>query len=109
MEWCAIFVSWCADQCGYLGDVIPRFDDVVCGVEWFRKRSQWESRDYEPRPGNLIFLDWEQDGIPDHVGIVTGCDGGTVSTIEGNAGDSVCAAAYAVGSVSIYGYGAPGY
>lgn len=109
VEWCAIFVSWCADQCGCLRDTVPRFDEVARGAEWFRERDQWESRDYEPRPGDIIFFDWEQDGRPDHVGIVSSCDGSTVHTVEGNSGDAVNELSYTVGAATIYGYGVPAY
>ena len=31
VEWCAIFVSWCADQCGYIdAGIVPKF--AGCGV-----------------------------------------------------------------------------
>jgi len=33
VEWCACFVSWCADQCGYLdAGVMPKFCSCVLGV-----------------------------------------------------------------------------
>lgn len=41
VEWCAVFVSWCADQCGYLDDIIPKFAVVDDGVNWFKSRSLW--------------------------------------------------------------------
>lgn len=41
VEWCAVFVSWCADQCGYLDDIIPKFAVVDDGADWFKARSLW--------------------------------------------------------------------
>lgn len=33
VEWCACFVSWCADQCGYIDSgIIPKFSFVSDGV-----------------------------------------------------------------------------
>ena len=106
VEWCAIFVSWCADQAGYIEDeAIPKFDGVRPGVEWFQERDRWENRDYEPYPGDLIFFDWQNDNLPDHVGIVEKCEDGMVYTIEGNADDVVSQHSYPVNSNAIYGYG----
>ena len=43
VEWCAIFVSWCADQCGYLdAGILPKELNVIPYVEWFRERDQWQ-------------------------------------------------------------------
>ena len=110
VDWCAIFVSWCANQCGYLeSGVIPRFSVVERGEEWFRSRNAWQGRSYIPKAGDLIFLDWGPDGECDHVGIVESCDGQTVVTIEGNSGDTCRRCEYLVGWPEIYGYGVPGY
>ena len=37
VNWCACFVSWCADQCGYIdAGVIPKFAACVDGAAWFQ-------------------------------------------------------------------------
>ena len=57
VEWCACFVSWCADQCGYLDSgIVPRFSLCSDGVDWFSGNGQWQSRSYEPSAGDIIFL-----------------------------------------------------
>ena len=95
VEWCAIFVSWCADQCGYLdAGVLPKMEGVRPYVDWFIERGQWQGRGYEPSPGDIIFFDWESDGLADHIGIVKIVDGGYVCTIEGNAGDMCTCCTY---------------
>jgi len=110
VEWCAIFVSWCADQCGYLdAGVLPKELNVIPYVEWFRERDQWQYRDYEPSPGDLIFYDWEGDGLADHVGIVERVEDGVVYSIEGNAGDRCIENSHYLGTSPIYGYGTPAY
>lgn len=109
-EWCACFVSWCADQCGYIeSGIIPKFAGCVDGANWFKSRNQWHDRNYEPKAGDIIFFDWGGDGATDHVGIVEKCENGTVYTVEGNSGDACKQRTYAVGSSSIYGYGIPAY
>ena len=110
VEWCAIFVSWCADQCGFLeAGVLPRMEGVIPYVEWFQQRGQWQDRSYEPMAGDIIFFDWESDGLPDHVGIVDKCEGGMVYTMEGNANDACVQNRYYLASSPIFGYGLPLY
>ena len=106
VEWCACFVSWCADQCGYIeSGVIPKHSYCPTGVEWFRSRGQWQDRNSIPAPGTIIYFDWGGDGVADHVGIVESCDGSIVYTIEGNANNACKQLSYAVGDRRILGYG----
>ena len=110
VDWCACFVSWCADQCGYLDSgIVPKFAGCVDGANWFKGNGQWQDRNYEPTAGTIIFFDWENDGETDHVGIVEKCENGVVYTVEGNSGDACRQNQYSVGSSSIYGYGIPAY
>lgn len=110
VEWCACFVSWCANECGYIDTgVIPKFAGCVNGAQWFKDRGQWQDGSAEPVPGMIIFFDWEGDGETDHVGIVEKVENGTVYTVEGNSGDCCKLNSYAVGSGVIYGYGCPAY
>ena len=117
VEWCACFVSWCANECGYIDTgVIPKFAGCVNGVQWFRERGQWADNAIEPAPGMIIFFDWDnkgssgpQDGESDHVGIVQKVENGVVYTIEGNSGDSCRVNQYPVGHYEILGYGVVAY
>ena len=106
VEWCACFVSWCGDQCGYIeSGVMPKHSYCPTGVEWFRSRGQWQDRNSIPAPGTIIYFDWGGDGVADHVGIVESCDGSIVYTIEGNANNACKQLSYAVGDRRILGYG----
>ncbi len=110
VEWCACFVSWCANECGYIDTgVIPKFAGCVLGSQWFKDRGQWQDGSFEPSAGHIIFFDWEGDGETDHVGIVERVENGTVYTVEGNSGDTCRQNSYAIGSSVIYGYGIPAY
>lgn len=117
VEWCACFVSWCANECGYIDTgVIPKFAGCVNGVQWFKDRGQWIDGSAEPVPGMIIFFDWDnkghsgpQDGQSDHVGIVQKVENGIVYTVEGNSGDSCRVNQYSVGHYEILGYGVPQY
>ena len=109
VEWCACFVSWCADQSGYIqSGVIPKFSLCSDGVKWFESKDRFRDGSYTPVAGDIIFFDWGNDGTIDHVGIVESVSGGTVNTIEGNSGDNVARRSYSIGSSNIYGYGVPG-
>ena len=110
VEWCAIFVSWCADQCGYLdAGLVPKFAGCGVGVQWFQNRGQWLPGSATPEPGMLIFFKWygSDSSIADHVGIVESVENGRVYTIEGNAGDQVRRNSYPIGYGEIKGYGVP--
>ncbi len=117
VEWCACFVSWCANECGYIdAEVIPKFAGCTGGSNWFKDRGQWQDGSYEPHPGDLIFFDWDekgssgpQDDVSDHVGIVERVENGVVYTVEGNSGDSCRQRSYNVGHYEIWGYGCPIY
>ncbi|CUN44698.1 CHAP domain [Allocoprococcus comes] len=109
-EWCACFVSWCADQAGLIQkEAVPKFSVCTDGVAWFQAKGKWQSGGSVPTPGTIIFFDWDHDGASDHVGIVESCDGTTVHTIEGNSGDAVKQNNYTVNSQSILGYGLVAY
>ena len=115
--WCACFVSWCADQCGYIEKgIIPKFSLVANGAKWFKDKDQW-LRGYEtPKPGMLIFFDFVnhdlqnvKDGISDHVGLVKNVADGYVYCIEGNYKNTCQESKYVIGASCILGYGAPNY
>jgi hypothetical protein len=111
VEWCACFVSWCANECGYIDSgVIPKFASCSSGVLWFQSRGQWADNSIEPVPGTIIFFDWDdadsgQDGIPDHVGIVEKVENGRVYTVEGNSSNGCRGRSYSIGHYEILGYG----
>ena len=112
VDWCACFVSWCANQCGYIeAGIIPKFSGCEWGVYWFRQHDQWAGRNITPTPGMIIFFDWEDeeggglDGGADHVGIVERVENGRVYTIEGNTADSCRERSYPLECLEILGYG----
>ena len=116
VEWCACFVSWCANQCGYIdAGIVPKFSGCEWGVSWFKQQGAWAGRTITPTPGMIIFFDWKDeeggglDGRADHVGIVAKVDNGRVYTIEGNSADSCRERSYPVGYLEILGYGIPAY
>lgn len=117
VEWCACFVSWCANACGYIdAGIIPKYAGCDTGVNWFKARNQWVDNQVEPVAGMIIFFDWDnkgnsgpQDGCSDHTGIVEKVENGYVYTIEGNSGDACYERWYPIGHYEILGYGIPAY
>ncbi|MBE5956245.1 MAG: CHAP domain-containing protein [Lachnospiraceae bacterium] len=110
VEWCACFVAWCAQQCGYIdAGIIPKFSLCSDGVSWFAGRGQFQDGSYVPVSGDIIFFDWGGNGDVDHVGIVESVVNGTVYTIEGNSGDMCRKRSYSIGNDRIFGYGTPAY
>lgn len=116
-EWCAMFVSWCANQCGYIDSgIIPKFAYVPTGAEWFQEKGLYQSRTsgYTPKAGDIIFVSWGGTGGYSHVGIVESCDGTYVNTIEGNTGDTpgyykIRRNEFTINDPRITGYGTPQY
>ena len=52
VEWCACFVSWCANECGYIeAGIIPKFAGCENeGVAWFKTCGLWKDGGYSPKP-----------------------------------------------------------
>lgn len=113
--WCATFVSAVAIKLGYTS-IIP----TECGcekmIDLFKGLGEWIEDDfYKPQPGDIIFYDWEDNGIGDtkaysnHVGIVEKVSGTIITVIEGNKNNSVERRSIAVNGRYIRGYGVPKY
>lgn len=119
VEWCASFVSWCADACGYYGegkDILPKSALCEDFRTYHKKKGEWKDSaahggSYIPKAGDLILFQW--DGKPaervEHIGIVTGCEEGQVLTVEGNSSDRVRLKRYALSDQRIIGYCTPVY
>ena len=83
--WCAMFVSWCADQVGALGNnnksgIIPRTAWVPDYLTYYSSKGLYKAKgSYTPKGGDIIIY-----GSNSHVGLVESCANGKVITIEGN-------------------------
>ncbi len=115
VNWCACFVSWCGNQCGYIdAGIFPKFSACTSGgVKWFKEHGLWvEGAYYTPSPGDVIFIDWNHDGSAEHVELVERVAGTTVYTIGGNRGGGTgkCIQySFTIGNPTIKGYGTPQY
>ena len=113
--WCTTFVSACAIKTG-MTDIIPT--ECGCGemVRLFQKLGEWDENDARvPNVGDIIFYDWQDSGSgdnqgnPDHVGIVEKVSGSTITVIEGNKNNAVGRRTIQVNGRYIRGYGVPKY
>ena len=113
--WCATFVSACAIKCGYT-EIIPTECSCEQMISLFKKLGVWVENDaYTPSAGDIIFYDWQDNGVgdntgrSDHVGIVEKISGNTLVIIEGNCSDSVKRRTLKINGRYIRGYGVPKY
>ena len=70
--WCAMFVSWVFDRSGRATSSRRRprrLRLLPLGPEWFD--SPRRALTSQPRPGDVVFFDWQADRVADHVGIVS--------------------------------------
>lgn len=105
VNWCAIFVSWCANENGSINNTIPKFSLCTDGEKWYKSKNRWQNSSYIPKTGDIIFFDWQQDCHTDHVGIVEKVENSKIYTIEGNSKDEVKTKTYNLNNKSIYGFG----
>lgn len=91
VPWCAMFVSWCFAQAkakcaGIPGAYCPSMLQAAKTAGKTVKKSQ-------ARRGDVVYFDWDNDGIADHVGIVrkNNAEKERMATIEGNTDDGICA------------------
>ncbi len=114
--WCAMFVSWCANQAGISSSIIPKHASCDIGMQTFQQRGRWQwSRacggSYTPKRGDIIYFRTKTNQVTDstHVGIVYDANSSTVYTIEGNASNKCQKKSYSTTSAYILGYGTPNY
>lgn len=106
-EWCAMYVSWCANQAGISTEIIPKYASCQTGREWFETRGLFKYKEeYTPKAGDIIFFLSNGAG---HTGIVINCIGSRVYTIEGNTSDMCAKRSYDLYYNKITGYGTPNY
>ena len=109
-DWCGMFASFCLRYAGVNSipinyGVRPWISDLSARGMYYR------ASETQPQKGNLIFFDWEGDGLADHVGIVAEVHeaqehtGGSVTAIEGNSSNCVQYVYYKTTDSVILGYG----
>jgi len=109
---CAAGVSYCAcqaycemtpDSISYDSDPVEAFKSVMPDINKFyfephcscqdiaenaHRRGIWSGKTTHPAVGWLVFFDWTQTGVPNHVGIIRGVSAHCIDTIEFNTSDA---------------------
>ena len=90
VPYCAMFVSWCLDQCGIACVGTPTAS-CTSGLLTAARGAKALKRVSAAKKGDLVLFSWEGAGYTaseaDHVGLVVSNSGSTLSTIEGNVDD----------------------
>lgn len=119
-DWCGMFVSYCANECGFISEgIIPKSASVSENMKWYQAREEFETKEsgYIPMPGDIIFftngkshmgivIEYDEDS--DHVVVVEG-NSGSSDTTPYHKGSRVKKASYARTAAAISGYGTPAY
>jgi hypothetical protein len=93
--YCAMGVSWCFAQVGLshlIAAQTPKgFAYNPAALPWFQRQGLVVNK-YSAQPGDLVFFDWNSDGVVDHVEIIENASPDGITTIgfnTGNPNDSV--------------------
>ncbi len=98
-EWSTLFVCFCLSYAGIPSEVIPYDSEAASWADKLSELGLFQAaEDYTPKPGDLMFTDWDADGKIDHVGIVREVNEeyDEIVTIEGDSNSGV----------DLYGYDA---
>ena len=111
--WCAMYVSAVAIKSGTTA-IIVRGSYCPSIINTYKKSTTSKYKyaggsKYVPKPGDVIFFDWNNNNVPDHTGLVASVSGSTIKTIEGNKSDAVGYRTFKVGYSGVLGYGLPNY
>ena len=84
--WCGMFVSWCYYMAGLdlpkIGFTKPGFAGCQSAVKYFKEHGKIVK---DPRPGDIVFYDFNGDGRSEHTGIFEkGITTAMFYAIEGN-------------------------
>lgn len=84
VDWCGIFVSWCADQAGLSGEIpFSMSAGMIDNLDQTKVRGE----SYTPKAGDLITFDDTPPYKVSHIAIVSRVENGRVYYIGGNQGE----------------------
>lgn len=96
-NWSAQFTDFCLSYAGIPSSAMVQPSDCW---EW----APVSKEGYTPNTGDLIILDGNQDGIPDHAGIVLNANDAQVTTVIGDSDKEVKQNTYNLDNAIIVGY-----
>lgn len=88
--YCAMGLSWCFAQVG-LSNLIaaqtPKgFSYNPAALPWFQRQGLVVNK-YQSQPGDIVFFDWNSDGVVDHVELIENSSPDGLTTIGFNCGN----------------------
>ena len=108
-DWSNMFTAFCLRYAG--------LEDIPISAGADTMRLQWEEQElfrapatYSPLPGDIIFLDKNQNGTANATAVIVEVNDSAIKVIEGDLNDQVAEATYSFGDPALIGYGlsAPG-
>jgi CHAP domain len=105
--WCAYFCSWVTAQAGVPIGANGQGEGWVPAVQqWADQSGKWiPAGQGAPQVGDLVVFDRGNDGVLDHIGVVTQvADDGTITTVEGNSSDAVSQRTYSANDSTLNGF-----
>ena len=114
LDWCAIFIAWCASKANVPSNVVPYTSMCDDSVSVYKQQNRWhEPAGYSPQVGDLVFFKYGTSSkIANHIGIVYSVSSTTISTYEGNKtsmNGGVGESTYNFNNEAIVGYATPNY
>ncbi|MCD7751623.1 MAG: LPXTG cell wall anchor domain-containing protein [Lachnospiraceae bacterium] len=118
-DWDAMFASFCLSYAGLSTEAFPESTGANAWAVKLKDVDLYkDAADYVPTAGDLVFLDSDEDGKIDRVGIVISVDekNDKLTVIEGNYAvetdttengtvDAVCEVEYSLSAACVLGYG----
>jgi CHAP domain len=88
--YCAMGVSWCFAQAGLshliAAQTAKGFSYNPTAFNWFQRQGMLVNK-YAGQPGDLVFFDWNSDGVVDHVELLEAAAPDGLTTIGFNTGN----------------------
>lgn len=112
-KWCAIFVSWCANQANVATTIIPKTASAPDMKNTFSQKglfylSQSQGGSTAPQAGDLFFEGTSSSNIS-HVGIITSVDSNNIYVVDGNCSNKVNSHSISRSASNFVGFARPQY
>lgn len=104
--WCMTFISFLFIK----ANGVEALGKTECGCQEYLTYARKNGMEVTiPQKGDLVFYDWGNDGVVDHVGIIVMVSGSSIYVVEGNKSDSVSTRTISKNSMTIKAYIRPKY
>ncbi len=84
IAWCCVFLWWLFQQAGAPELFFNGRKTAYCPALLTYHRSIGQAVSGEYQPGDIVFFDFDENGVANHVGLCESWDGTYITTIDGN-------------------------